>query len=651
MTALKQDIVESLRPLPYAREMQAWLIDFLAAATNKKKPPADYIRNLERPSATFVDASDINEAVDFIKAIYAHHGYLTPWELESELIKTYNPELPQAALKISADFSASELVRDPLTGYYQKPQVPLVMGLSALYAESQSQPVSVFEIDFSNMRGTNEHNEKILRCAYPEMSEPDIRDRAMQMTDQYAYLVSNRILSSLREHVKVDQDVSFIPLRTGGDELRVVAVDMKQEQAEDILAALHDGIEAVTATLGLHDHPHAKRPTDDLSNGFGAAGSVFMLEADGQFDEKIAAADKEIAKLKIEIGRDRVDKQTFAALRPENFDLKTLYSDQKAAQHHLAEQDALISQMTSELSLHNVPVENLPTLEDLIHKHRPQHIPDKTEVQGMFFESFREIVGHQNIILTADQEKVLRIKVLKFPQEDPSSGALIGRDFPAMAGAALQVVHDINEGTGQSEKLWTMGLSFHNLSGLNETLGHGHSNLALRYQAQDIIKASLHKTGLSDQNFQMAHMGNGDFYLAIQPVIVEKDGSHRTFGNKDMQALMIDIESRLDKLNDMPIKTFLQRYGATAPDNVPERFRDMENPRDPKCPGLRVSISAHPYATDPTIDTHNNRQGGAITRFISEHLNDTATQNKQKWAELAIRPDPATKPIQFGSPS
>lgn len=649
---IKRDIVESLRPLPYAREVQAWLVDFIAAATAKKKPPEDYIRTLERPSATFVDSRDIQEAVEFIHSIYAHKGYLPPWELEDELIRAYNPEIPEAALQKTIEFSAADKARDPLTGYYQKPQVPLVMGLAALYKQSQQQPVSVIEIDFSNMRGTNEHNEKILRAADPAKPESDIREEAMALTDRYAFLVAANIMNTAQERTgkKFEPPIHLIPLRTGGDEVRLVAINLDDRQAADLLPAVHDSIEAVTATLGLHDHTHTKRPLDNLSNGFGAAGTSFPLEADGRFDEMIARADKEIGDTKVALGRSRVENSPFAALKPDPFNLDQLYHDQNAAQTFLRELDQRLAAEATRLNIEASPASALPTIEDIVHKNKPNHIPDKPELQAMIFNEFRQRLAEGGIQLTPEQEKILRIKVLKFPQSDPSSGALIGRDFPAMAGMAMQVVQDINQQTGNQAALWTIGTSFHNLAGLNETLGHGHSNLVLRHQAQDIIKESLHKIGVDRRHFQIAHMGNGDFYTMIQPVIFEDSGTVRTVTAKDIEKACFEIEQRLEKLNMTSIKGFLSRHAIQGGDDLPPSFSLMANPRDARMPGLRVSVSAQPYITDPGIDTHHNRQGGAVTRFISEHLTDKASANKARWSREATQEFDPSPEIPFGKP-
>ena len=649
---LKQDIIESLRPLPYAREVQAWLIDFLSAATSKKKPPSDYIRDLSRPSGIFVDASDINKAVETIKNIYARTGYIPPWEMEDELILAYKPELPAAAMKVARQFSASERVRDPLTNYYQKPQVPLVMGLSALYTQSTELPVSVVEIDFSNMRGTNEHNEQILRTAYPDMDERDVREKAMALTDEYAFLVAGSIMKSVEDRINKNRlpSVTLMPIRTGGDEVRLVAVNMSQAEALKILPAIHDDIEATTAALGLHDHPHAKRPTDNFSNGFGAAGTVFPLACDGQFDDALARADKAISLNKIELGRARAESTTFAALKPENFDLKTLYKDQKAALAYLQKLEEVITAQKIALNTHTMPIEDLPSIEKIVHQANLDHIPDKAETQTLIFESFRERLSSRGVQLSADHEKILRIKVLKFPQDDPSSGALIGRDFPAMAGVAAQVSRDINEKTGNNTPLWTLGISFHNLAGLNETLGHGHSNLVLRYQAQDIVRESLHKIGLSQKNFQLAHMGNGDFHAVIQPTIIDDPDTVHTITADDMQKLSQEIDRRMEVLNNTPVASFLQRYQVQGPANLPETFAELENPRDERCPGLRASVSIRPYIIDTQLNTHNERRGGAIMRFITEHLAETASVNKQRWAQTVTHNSAPEPELPFARP-
>lgn len=639
---IKSDIIESLQPLPYAREVQAWLINFLSKATGKIKPSEDLISNRGRRSGMFVDFLDIDQALGFISVIYKEQGYMPPWELEDRLIKAYNPKLPPAALNIASEFSVSEQSRDPLTNYYQKPHTPLIMGLSAFYRQTQNHPVSVFEIDFSNMRGTNEHNERVLRTAYSSMEEREVRDLAMSLTDQYVFLVSGAILKSLEERINRNQDlpVRLIPLRTGGDEVRIVAVNMSDKEAARILPAIHDAIEATTASLGLHDHPHTKRPLDNLSNGFGAAGTIFKLEADGQFYDAIAHADKEIGNTKVEIGRLRAESSPFAALKPENFDIQAVYSDPKAASRYLDHLHETIIRLDQELNIDTVPLPGLQTVESIVHERRPDHIPSKDELQGMIFNSFLEKLRLKSIQLTPDQEKVLRIKVLKFPQDDPSSGALLGRDFPAIAGMALQVVHDINEKEGHSASLWTMGVSFHNLAGLNETLGHGHSNLVLRYQAA-ILRESMNKVGLSEKNCQIAHMGNGDFQAVIQPVIVNEDGSIRTVTQHVMEKLSLEIEMRVKKLNEVSIKSFLQRYTVNAPDDLNRPFGTLENPRDVHTPGLRVSVSVKPYEADPTINTHHYRQGGAVSRFISDQLADTATANKRRWSrEVIQRYDP-----------
>lgn len=641
---LKRDIVPSLQLLPYAREVQSWLVDFLSAATHKKKPPQDYIISLDRRSGVFVDSHDINQAVDFISVIYAEHGYLTPWKLEDRLIAAYNPRLPQGAMDIATMFSAFEQSRDRLTNYYQKPQTPLVMGLSSLYEQTQNKPVSIFEIDFSNMRGTNEHNENVVKAAYPDLSARDVSEIAMDLTDQYAFIVASAILKSVEDNVNKDRDepVRLIPLRTGGDEVRVVAVNMSEEEARVILPEVHNQIEAATAMLGLHDHPHAKRPLDNLSNGFGAAGATFPLAADGQFNDALAVADKEISHNKVEIGRTRALYNAFAALKPTGFDLEKIYKQPLPASRYLDQLHDTMTKLRAEMDAGAQPPPSVEIVEYVASKKRLTHIPNKNAVQKMIFDTFLASIQRHRIELTPEQEKVLKIKVLKFPQEDPSSGALSSRDFPALAGVSLQVVQNMNDTTRKNENLWTVGASFHNLSGLNETLGHGYSNLVLRAQA-NIMRDSLHAAGISDDHFCMAHMGNGDFYATIQPSYI-RDDKVFSITQQDINKVAQGIGERLQKLNETSIPDFLRHQGISPPEGLPSHFAYLENPRDEKLPGLRVSVSSRPYEIDRSLNTHGYRQGGAVKSFINDHLSAISAVNKVRWAIT-------TAPKSMGDPN
>lgn len=636
---LKRDIVPSLQRLPYAREVQAWLIDFLSAATHKKSPPADYISNLEKRSAVFVDAHDIDRAIDFISVIYHEQGYMPPWKLENRLIFAFNPNLPGDAMDIAKAFSSFEQTRDQLTNYYQKPQTPLVMGLSALYEETQGKPVTAFEIDFSNMRGTNEFNEKILKAAYPDLSPADRSELAMDLTDQYAFIVSNAILKTIEGNINLqrsDNPVQLVPLRTGGDEVRVIAINLSEKDAQPILAEVHNQIEAVTAMMGLHDHTHAKRPLDNLSNGFGAAGTIFPVVADGQLNDTLAAADHDIAARKVDIGRKRAEYDMYDTLKPPGFSLDKIYTDTIAASRHLDHLHDAMTKLRAELDLPAQPRAAVDIAEYVATRHKLMHIPGKAEMRDMVYELFLASIQRRNIDLTPDQQKVLKIKVLKFPQDDPSSGSLSSRDFPAMAGVAMQVTQNLQAATGTTQMPWTLGVSFHNLSGLNETLGHGYSNLILHEQA-NIVRESLHKAGISDNHFCLSHMGNGDFYSVIQPVYW-KNGYAHPITAQQINTATQEIESRLEKLNATPIADFLRKHDVKPPAGLPSHFGYIENPRDAHLPGLHASVSAQPYVPDASINSHGFRQGGALKLFISEHLGALCATNKEHWAKLAAKP-------------
>src|SRR5688500_14764912 len=158
---MEQNIVEILQSLPHARDVQDYLIVLAAAITGKEKPPADYIHDLNRPSNVFIDHRDIGNIVSLMQDVFREKGYRTPWQMEDDLIRKIQPEIPEEAITLANHYAASMLLPDNMAAYLQKPCTPLTMGLGALYRQTTGNPVSVIEIDFSNMRGTNNHYDRL----------------------------------------------------------------------------------------------------------------------------------------------------------------------------------------------------------------------------------------------------------------------------------------------------------------------------------------------------------------------------------------------------------------------------------------------------------------------------------------------------------
>lgn len=632
--AIKQAVIDELSPLPHAREVQDYLIDLTAAITGKKHPPADYIQDLNRKSGIFVTARDIQNVLEDIKTLYREQGYKKPWDIENDLIRKNQPDLPEAAITRADFYAAEEMTPDHLTGYFHKTQVPLVMGLSALYEQTTGSPVSVLEVDYSNMRGTNDHFAKLLATAEGAPLQSTMQD-AMALTDRASYIVAQTITDTLAHSLKGRDEISMIPLRTGGDEVRIVLPNLEQGEAKMILKQIHDNIESVTARIGLHDHIHTKRPLDEWSNGFGACGTVFALRATGQndFNDAIRDADHAIQETKVILGRARLESSAFEPLKPPGSTDPARYHDADTASQHL---EAVMSNM-ADLYQGNILLEDyaptIPRLEDIAYDSDPVHFLTLDQIQERFHAHLNDDLKNQDITLTPAQEKLLNIKVTKFPAQDYATGTLMARDLPAMTGAAMAVTAAINERLHRNHNPWTLGVSFHNLAGLNEVLGHEKSNIVLHHQAHAILEESLFRSGIAHENMVLAHMGGGEFRAIIQPIIPNADGSYRIIGPNDIKNISDEIQSRTESLNKTKIASFFTHYGITQHGNatLPERFSDIPNPRAELRnteSGMTATVSARLYSVDESLNTHSGRRGGAVVSFIGDHL-DMAVRDRR----------------------
>jgi GGDEF domain-containing protein len=632
--AVKQAILGELSPLPHAREVQDYLLDLSVAITGKKHPPADYIQDLNRKSRLFVTATDLHAVLDDIKTIFREQGYKEPWDIENDLIRKNQPGIPEAAIRSADFYAAQEMTPDHLTGYFHKTQVPLVMGLSALYEQTTGNPVSVLEVDYSNMRGTNDHFAKLLAVAENASIHATMQD-AMALTDRASYIVAQTITDTLSGALQGRDEIAMIPLRTGGDEVRIVLPNLEPGEAKMILKQIHDNIEMVTARIGLHDHIHTKRPLDEWSNGFGACGTVFALKATGQndFNDAIQNADLAIQAEKVKLGRARLDNESFEPLKPPGSTDPARYKDATTASQYL---ESVLSNM-AELYQGKIVLEDyapdIPQLEDIAVIGDPSHFLTLDQIQERFHDHLGEDLKEQGITLTRAQEKLLNIKVTKFPAQDYATGTLMARDLPAMTGAALAVTDILNKKFDRVHSPWTLGVSFHNLAGLNEALGHEKSNIVLHHQAHAILEESLFRVGIGRENMVLAHMGGGEFRAVIQPLIPQEDGTIRVIGATDIQKIETEITSRTQSLNRTKIAAFFAHYGITQMDDtsLPEYFSGLPNPRtelrDSES-GITATISARLYAVDMSLNTHSARRGGAVVAFIGDHL-ETAIRERR----------------------
>lgn len=622
--SVKQGIIAPLSLLPHGQELQNYLITLSAAMTGKKKPPADYIHDLRAHSGIFVDAADLEQTIERIETIFREKGYRTPWDLENDLIRAAQPDMPEAAIIHADQYAASELSPDTLTGFYQKPQVPLTMALAALYTQSTGRPVSVIEIDFSNMRGTNEHFENIISVAEGREITGFIQHEAMQLTDQSAYITASAISHAITGSL----NTPVIPLRTGGDEVRIVLPDSNLEKAESVIEKIHAAIEDVTARLDLHDHPHGKRPLDVWSNGFGASAAAFELKGDSQqaYEEAIHRADKEIQLSKIKIGQNRIANPDFDSLKPPGLRFPAYLQNSESAKAHLTAILERIATLREAIAAEMGPAPEIPSLEDVAKNMHTDHFPTVEQIQDGFYHRLKSDLQNSGLSLSPAQERILRIKANRFPAIDHATGTLMARDLPAMAGVALKIAGELNHRTGRTEPLWTIGASFHNLAGLNEALGHETANTILHQQAHDVLEQSLFKSGISRENFYLAHMGGGEFRAVIQPVIIDQDGSARVIDQKIMHAVCDLVREKTKTMN--------------------EKYATIQNPREELRPwenGITVTVTAKSYKTDQRLNTNQFRRGGAVVNFIGEHLAEDVQAKRKTYTQISPDAGPAQK--------
>jgi len=614
--SVRQNIIEPFALLPHGQDLQNYLITFAAAATGKKKPPADYIHDLKPHSGIFVDASDVGNLIDAIGAIYREKGYRSPSDLENDLIRKCQPGLSERAISIADHYTEAERAPDTLTGFQQKTQVPLTMALAALYQQSTGKPVSVIEIDFSNMRGTNEHFEQIIAAAENSTITPFIQKESMTLTDKAAFIVA----STIRRTIEGDhpQGKTFSPLRTGGDEVRIVLPDIPLEQANHLVENVHAAIEDVTARLDLHDHPHSKRPLDPISNGFGACAAAFELKAEGQqaYEDAVYLADQKIQKAKIDLGRKRQDSAYYDLLKPPGPRTPEIYKNSQLAQNHFMAVLKNIAGLNVDLEIDTDAKPKSPAIEDLVQNLFPDHFLTLEQMHKAFSSHLESDLDAAGIMLTPEETRILRIKASRFPAIDHATGTLMARDLPAIAGVAAKITASLNERAQTNQPLWTMGASFHNLSGLNEALGHEAANAVLHRQAHDVIEQSLFRAGISRENFYLAHMGGGEFRALIQPVILDSDGSSRMIDKTTMQAVkeMIGQKTKI----------------------LAGEFSNIENPREDLRPwenGITVTVITKPYEIDPQLNTSEFRRGGAIVASIGDHLLEEIQEKRKSYVQ------------------
>ncbi len=219
------------------------------------------------------------DVVPDLARIWQAQGFIGVEDLTAQLLKRYNPDLPDPALEILHRRLADRLNNEePLTGYKRKQFAPLVTGLAHLFGVLTATPVCVVEGDMSNMGNTNQHFRNLMALAQgvPLSAIPDLPDTpAYQCTDQATRVVCGLVQKKLEQH-----GVTVRGFRSGGDEIRLILFGATAAQAQQLIDRdVMPAVEEFTAQAGLQDHEYGKLGKLRLRSGFGLGLIPFDLNA------------------------------------------------------------------------------------------------------------------------------------------------------------------------------------------------------------------------------------------------------------------------------------------------------------------------------------------------------------------------------------
>lgn len=649
----KFDLIPRLSGVPYGREMQGHILELAALIYRKELPSrAQGQKTIPEKSETYVSVKDCDGILEMIENTFRRDGaFLLPWEMDRRLIeKTTERRISAAALDLAADYGAANRTAEPLTGGHRKAQAPLITALAHLYAQARDEHVYAFDLDYSNMGGTNNHFYKVL-CAAEGRSETfdsenkpvhdDLYRRAMVLTDRSA-----RILAEIpRERIlSAAPGARVEPLRVGGDEARYIGIGIPPDAVEGIPGAIHRAFENVTRDLGLHNHPYAKKEDLAEKKGFGGGVASFRLGEPGTpYHVAANAADEKISEQKIVIGKGRLSGY-FYTQKEESVSAR--YEDARSAADYLRQVESVLSYYEGFYHIgSDVDSDRAPPVATLVDQAHLSHIPGPDDLRALLAKSYAGDLRQRNISLPGEDQALAGLLFLKYPYPDYVTDTLMDSDFPMMVGIA-RTVAERNQaavlGTLPSSHpdrafieetpLWGMGIKFHNIKGFNAALKHEATNAVLGMLADDVLKGALRDVGIDERNVCVAHYGGGQFLLVALPVVAAPEGGgHSLIEGRRMQALEEAVERRLESLNTLKIGAFLARHQLPLVDDSLSNKTLGEIPNgDEKERGWKDGLSVTTAVVNLPLKSEIFRAerniGGALVHVIQDAVNKAATE-------------------------
>lgn len=632
----------------------------LAGAERDRKIAADPGAGWERlPSST-------EQALWDLKEVWAEHGLLTPAETSLKLMEKYVAGAPPALSLLLKELHEAQDAPEKTTGYLGKEHAYTATGLAHLYARETGKTTLMVEVDFSNMGGTNDYfRDKLAaeRGMAPDKVPPA---EYMAMTDMAMRVLCQSMTDTMRNELPAGARI--IPIRTGGDELRlIVSGNFKPEQMAGIADTLHANIEKHVAAMGLQDHPHLKAPEDNTRNGFGAALAVQDMNDIHDTTHLIQELDGVIKVAKQELGLARLGKIDLVAqaaeiyiqmrdgqlkapdgVTPEKFAGDELLRREQQAQkasaylrglnpQHNPALDNSVAGFLKYVADHTVQEKKISPVAAFMDEGRPMRVEDSALM--LTLQERREWLAEKvwsdsNVFLTAPQQFMSALAIAGMTATDPSARVfmpqVLGPTVEAFADdmEAFRRLHDPAKpavaaacreaGMAPADigKPFAMAVSFHNLGGLNNLLGHHHSDIVLREMGM-IIDRALEAAGLpkqkSGQPWITAHNGGACFTVLVKPGVQMPDGSVKFICEQHIKAASDEIRKGIEALNHTDIVGFFEKQGvevgqafrAMLEKEGASSFADVKDPKKRKTdidgaaitgrvPGLRVAVSHRP---------------------------------------------------------
>lgn len=572
------------------------------------------------------------QVLDDLEQIWRHHGFLTPAETRVALVDRYLPDAHPEVRGFIRDIELSRNTLDPVTGYLGRDHAYLASGLAHLYALRTAMPMTMAEIDFSNMGGTNEYFRKLL--AEEEGLTPEEIDAASAagLTDHAVAVLSQGIVSDM---AKLYPEERIVAIRAGGDELRIFVTGIADDGAYEHLADyLHANIERRVAAMGLQDHPHLKDPTDPRRCGFGAAlalQDMREIHCPGtlvqELDAKISATKLQLGMLRIGmIDRDALgaeveqDIHAGRTLVPRGLSIDHIVDLAVAEAQRQAEKiaeklqdmnpvhnsalkgglegflDYVAARMASVPS-YQVACTDLPEALDrqsLGGANRPRGVKPSDSLERRYMALALRHFEEAGVTPTPQETYFVRTSVSGLVTGVSLSRLLTPAGMIRMVNNAAEDAQDFRASVDKTDpevqaalqraglrdiaqiRPQMLAISVHNVAGLNSALGHYNADIVLEYIAHHVVTEAVHAAGLPREarnNFSLAHHGSGHFSLLLPAGGTDAKEGLWFSPQYALHKVRSEIKQRIKALNNTDIADFLTQHGGYVDQDV-RRYLD-----------------------------------------------------------------------------